>query len=375
MKSNREKLINYVKNGGEKFLFAPAIGANGGFETKLAGKTWISQTTLEDTKAACRRFNAIPLYRKWPYGVYDLTDSFQFEHRTEALGAGYNHISTLKTPVGSRVFRYIETEFIGDNPVEYYVKDEEDLDILEYVLDALLEVNDFSLITEDIKKFRAQIGEEETMMVIWASHQPYELLNFPDNVACAILATTERERYIHLMDKVLALNEKIIPAVAKGGADFIGITGPGSEMISPQYYKDFIVPYSKQVSDMAHDAGCLLYAHFCAKIEPMLSMGYYNQMGIDFFETLSEAPVGNVASIADAFEKISPTICTRGNIDLGAMQNETPEQIYERSMKILETAKRMGRKHILSATDFFMYDTKEENVQAMCRAVRDFNGE
>ena len=106
----------------------------------------------------------------------------------------------------------------------------------------------------------------------------------------------------------------------------------------------------------------------------MLTMGYYNQMGIDLFETLSEAPVGNVKSIEDAFSKLSPDICTRGNIGLDALLQETPEQIYDRSIRILETAKRMGRKHILAASDYLFYGTKEENVHAMCRAVRDFNG-
>jgi uroporphyrinogen-III decarboxylase len=106
----------------------------------------------------------------------------------------------------------------------------------------------------------------------------------------------------------------------------------------------------------------------------MLTKGYYNQMGIDLFETLSEAPVGNVKSIEDAFAKIDERICTRGNIGLDRLLSDTPEQIYEHSLHILETAKRMGRKHILAASDYMFYDIPAENVHAMCRAVRDFNG-
>lgn len=48
----REQLISYVKNGGEKFLCSPQIGAGAGFDTKLAGKSWIGDTTLEDTRRA-----------------------------------------------------------------------------------------------------------------------------------------------------------------------------------------------------------------------------------------------------------------------------------------------------------------------------------
>jgi hypothetical protein len=44
-------------------------------------------------------------------------------------------------------------------------------------------------------------------------------------------------------------------------------------------------------------------------------------------------------------------------------------------MRILETAKRMGRKHILAASDYMFYGIPAENVHAMCRAVRDFNAQ
>lgn len=105
----------------------------------------------------------------------------------------------------------------------------------------------------------------------------------------------------------------------------------------------------------------------------MLTMGYYNQMGIDLFETLSEAPVGNVKSIDDAFSKLDSNICTRGNIGLDVLLSETPEQIKQRSFKILEAAQKMGRKHILAASDYMFYEVPEENVHAMCEAVREFN--
>ena len=210
------------------------------------------------------------------------------------------------------------------------------------------------------------------MDIQWAM-QPYELFCFPSTADTAILATICEEQFMRLMDKVLELDEKLLKAVAAGGSDFVFLGGPGSEMISPAYYEKFLVPYSRQVTKMAHDAGLLVYSHICSPIEPMLSKGYYNQMGIDLFETLSEAPVGNVKSIEDAFSKLSPDICTRGNIGLDALLNETPEQIYERSWKILKAARNMGRKHILAASDYLFYDCKTENVHAMCAAVRDFN--
>jgi len=372
--TNREILKNYIRNGGNKFICSPQIGAGAGFDAKMTGKSWLS-VGLEETKNACRQFDMIPLYNLGLPDLSILTDTVSVSSTMtwSENNTRKNYKTVFKTPLGELYATSIEEEYKGGSPIEYYVKEEEDLDILEYYLDQLLEATDFSIITESVKKSRRIIGEADAMDIQWPM-QPYELLCFPNTADTAILATICEDRFRKLMDKILLLDERLIKAVAAGGSDFVFLGGPGSEMISPKYYENFLVPYSQQVTDMAHQEGLLVYSHICSPIEPMLSMGYYNQMGIDLFETLSEAPVGNVKSIADAFSKLDPQICTRGNIGLDALMFETPEQIYDRSIQILEAAKRMGRKHILAASDYLFYQCKEENVHAMCRAVKDFNG-
>ena len=96
-------------------------------------------------------------------------------------------------------------------------------------------------------------------------------------------------------------------------------------------------------------------------------------MGIDLFETLSQEPVGNVESIEDAFKKLDEDICTRGNIGLDELISSSPQEIMNHCEKILKTAKRMGRKHILAASDYLFYDIKKQNVHAMCEATKKFN--
>lgn len=372
--TNRERLINYIRNGGDKFLCSPQIGAGAGFDARLAGKTWLGQATMEDTMSAAAQFDMTPLYNM---GLPDLTRLVPEIHVTHTMtesrgGKRKEHKNVFSTPVGELTSSSIEDELSGGCPIEFYVKDEEDLNVLEYYLDRLLEVTDFSIVTEHVRNCRKLVGEENAFDIQWAM-QPYEMMGFPSTADTAILATVAEEQFRRIMDKVLRLDEKLIKAVAVGGSDFVFLGGPGSEMISPKYYENFMVPYSQMVTDMAHQEGLLIYSHICSPIEPMLTMGYYNKMGIDLFETLSPPPVGNVKSIEDAFSKLSPEICTRGNIGLDALLNETPEQIYEKAWHILEMAKKMGRKHILAASDYLFYETKVENVHAMCRAVRDFN--
>ncbi|MFV0400825.1 MAG: uroporphyrinogen decarboxylase family protein [Oscillospiraceae bacterium] len=372
--NNRELLKHYVVHGGDKAICSPQIGAGAGFDTMLAGKRWISETTLEDLAAAWKRFDVVPLYN---LGLPDLTQlvpdvETSAERHFEADKNRYVTDCRFCTPLGTLTSLLVEHEIDGVSQTKYLIVDEDELEILEIYLDRLLEVEGFSPITRGVREQREAVGEDVAMDIQWAM-QPYELLCFPNTVDTAVFAMTCPEIFTRLMEKILRLNEKLIPAVAAGGSDFVFLGGPGSEMISPDYYERFLVPYSKILSEMAHQNGLLIYSHICSPIEPMLTMGYYNQMGIDLFETLSQAPVGNVASIGDAFGKLDERICTRGNIGLDRLLNATPEEIREESLAILETAKRMGRKHILAASDYMFYQTKVENVQAMVDACAEFN--
>lgn len=373
--TNREKLLNYIKYGGDEFICSPQIGAGAGFDTKMVGKTWFSQTTHEDTKRVCEMFDMVPLYN---FGLPDLTALTSDIHwQGEPVTVNENgrrfYKNNFVTPKGTLYLTVIEDELKGSCQTKYLITQEEELDILEYYLDSLLEVKDYSDITRGVRGVRELLGEGEALDIQWAM-QPYELLCFPSTMDTAMLVFDRPAQFRRLMDKILQLDERLIRAVAAGGSDFVFLGGPGSEMISPKYYENYLVPYSKQVTDMVHEAGMLVYTHICSPIEPMLSKGYYNQMGIDLFETLSEAPVGNVKSIEDAFSKIDERICTRGNIGLDRLLSDSPEQIKEQSFHILEMAKRMGRKHILAASDYMFYEVPEENVHAMCEAVREFNG-
>ena len=371
--TNREKFINYVKNGGEPFC-SPQIGAGAGFDARLAGKTWLSQTTMEDTIAACKRFDMVPLYNM---GMLDLVSlvktitrsSDPVEYQKE--GKRRRHRSTLVSPKGELETVFIEDELSGSTVTKPLITKEEELDILEYFIDALLEFDDFPEVEQHIKNCRGFIGEDEALDIQWAM-QPYELLCFPDTQNTVLLSYDRPAQFRRLMNKILRLDELLLPAVAAGGADFVFLGGPGAEMISPKFYEDYLVPYSKIVTDMAHLNGLLVYTHICSPIEPMLTLGYYNKMGIDLFETLSGPPVGNVVSMRDAFSKLDPSICTRGNIGLDLLLNGKPEEIYANSIDIMQAAHEMGRKHILAATDYLFYGIPEQNVEAMCRAARDF---
>lgn len=367
--NKREVFNDYVKNGGEKFC-SPQIGAGAGFDTKFAGKEWICETTFEDTISTVESFDIVPLLNTGcsfeaciPEIVWETTLHEKGETRIKTE-------QKLVTPAGTLSRSIYEDVRSGGGMLKYPVTGEDDLSVLEYYLDAAINA-DYSKVTEEIAENVKMINGRAALDVQWPV-QPYELLCFPNTVDTVLLAADCPERFLKLMDKIVMLDEKLMKAVAKGGADFIFLGGPGSEMLSPRYYEDFIIPYSQTVTSIAHACGLMVYSHICSPIEPFLTMGFYNRMGIDLFETISPPPVGNVKSVKDALEKIDSRICTRGNVGLDVLLNSSKEEVKEKVFEILEQSR--GRKHIVAASDYLFYNIPVENVHAMACAIKEWKG-
>lgn len=367
--SKRETFINYVKDGGKKFC-SPQIGAGAGFDTKLAGKKWISETTFDDTLNAVERFDIVPLINVGC--AYESLLDIQWklistQQKDDKIWS--EHI--FETPVGNLSRTTIETIKEGLFMPEYPVTGENDLTVMEYYIDMLLDAN-FEEIVKLTQNSKDTINNKGAMSVQWAV-QPYELLCLPNTVDTLLLHTDYPKRCKKMMDKIVKIDKKLFKKVAEGGADFIFLGAPAAEMLSPAIYEKMIVPYSQIVTKAAHDCGLMVYSHICSPIEPFLSMGFYNQMGIDLFETLSSPPVGNIKSLSDALSKIDTSICTRGNIGLDILLNGSIDDVKRKTLDVLEAAE--GRKHIVAASDYLFYDIKEENVKAMADAVMEFNSD
>jgi len=367
--THKEKFIDYVKNGGKQ-ICSPQIGGGAGFDSKIVSKKWLSETTIEDTIFATQQFaGMVPLYNigvdfglcnnELAWKVIDTENTDEYR-KTQMK---------LETKVGALYQSVTEEPYKGGFRNLCPVTKEDDLKVLEYYIDTLIN-SDFSPIEVYVKEQVDIIAGRGALDVQWAT-QPYELLCFPDTVNTVMLAMDIPDRFKLIMDRILLLNKKLFKAVKSGGADFVFLGGPASEIVSPYIYDEFIVPYSQMTTEDAHNEGLLIYSHICSPIEPFLTKGYYNQMGIDLFETLSPPPVGNVVSIADALSKIDSNICTRGNLGLDVLLNSTPEIVREKTLEIINQSK--GRKHIVAASDYLFYDTPIENVQAMVNVCGEVN--
>lgn len=368
--NNRSAFIDYVKNGGKKPICSIQIGSGAGFDTRLSGKEWISETTIDDTIKVSEMFDMVPLYN---FGLDILAPSgIQWKVTSEEKSADYRKWEyVIETPFGNLTQTVIEQKNKGVTRTVDPVNGEEDLDKFEWLLDEVINGKYYGKLTENIAGAVGYIGDRGAVDFQWGM-QPYELFSFPNTLNTMFLAMDHEERFFGLMDKCLEISRKIVDCVKEGGGDFCFLGGPAAEMVNPFIYETFMVPYGRKITDYVHDAGMFVYSHVCSSVEPFLTNGYFNQLGIDLFETLSMPPVGNVASIEDAFSKIDGKMCTRGNVGLDKLINGTPDDIYAEVTHIMEMAIKYNRKHMVAASDYLMTECKEENVKAMCEAVKSF---
>ena len=368
----REKFIDYVINGGDKPLVSLQIGAGAGFDCKLAGKEWISDGTLDDTINAYNIVGGDVLLNIALPDAGRLVPELAWHSDMKINGNNKIITSILPTPFGEISWKFQEQKMHGLTPLKYpLTMDSENVfDVVKWYAENYGKLNE--KMNELIEPLIRKAQPHGAVSVQW-NIQPFELMGLLSVENLAMLALINPEEYRRTCDLIRDVNIELIKSVFACDADFVFLGAPGVEMLSPQIYEDFIIPDSKIITDAIHNIGGLVYSHICSPIEPFLSNGYYNQMGIDLFETLSPPPVGNVENLAEARKILDDNICTRGNIGLDILLNASREEVEKETIKIIEQTR--GSKHIIAASDYLFYDIPLENVKTVIQTVENYSGE
>lgn len=368
----REAFVDYIRHGDEKPFVSLQIGAGAGFDTKLAGKKWSSETTFEDTIRAYELAGGYPMFNVGLPDVGSANPAFAKKISVENRENERIVESRLETPFGRLYWKGHEVPKQGFVPLQYPVSFEDGekaFDLVRWTADQHAAALGF--IGEEVKKTLDILQPHGPVSVQW-NLQPFELFGLPTVDNLVMLAMVYPEPYRKCCDYVLEINLDICKAVFEAGADFVFLGGPGSEMLSPGLYREYLIPDSRIITDYVRSLGGLTYTHICSPIQPFLDQGLYNEMGIDLFETLSPPPVGNVESLKKARQILPGEMCTRGNIGLDVLLNGTIEEVEQKTLEIIEQT--CGYKHMIAASDYLFYDIPLENVQAMVRTAENWSG-
>lgn len=364
----RQSFVQYVRHGGHQACVSLQIGAGAGFDAKLAGKQWNSEATIADTLAAYAQVGGLVLVNVGLPEPGEVVPAAAWNTRTTSDDAHTRIIErALECPFGLLQWRCVEQPRHGATPRVYPVTMDTDnpFDIIRWYADQYGHMIDIA--PELLGPVLTEIGQQGAVSVQW-NLQPFELFGLASVDTLAMLASLEADAYRRTCDHIRDINAALARAVVGAGADFVFLGGPAAEMISPSLYEQFIIPDSEVLSEVVHEAGGLVYSHICSPIEPFLTMGFYNRMGIDLFETLSPPPVGNVDNLADARRCLDRDICTRGNIGLDVLLQGPVERIEQATIEVLQATS--GYKHMVAASDYLFYDVPLEHVRAVVRTVQ-----
>lgn len=364
--SLRSAFIDYVRHGGDKPVVSLQIGAGAGFDAKLAGKPWFSDAALDDTIRAYETVGGLPLYNIGLPDLGSVVPELVWQRSTVAQGKARRQTqSFLETPYGILATETIEEPLKGCVPTRYPLAFGDSLDVVKWMAEQSARAIPY--VGELLAPTLSKLHPHGPVSVQW-NIQPFELLGLANAVDEGMMATSDPEEYRAVCDIVRDVNIELVDRVIAAGADFVFLGGPGAEAASPFIYETFLVPDSRAITRAVREAGGLVYSHICSPVEPFLSAGYYNEMGLDLFETLTPPPAGNVTDLEAARRMLPESMCTRGNIGLDVLLNGSPDDVAREAQRIINDTR--GYKHMVAASDYLFYDIPLENVRALVETVQ-----
>lgn len=198
--------------------------------------------------------------------------------------------------------------------------------------------------------------------------------NGPLNVASQVLSLDEllmglldEPEAVHaLLRRCTEVSAAYARELVKAGADCIayGHATASSTVISREHYREFALPYEKQLVQAIHQSGAKAVTHICGNIEPIADL--INQNGADIID------FDHACDIRSIRRKLGTEKPLRGNIDPTLLAFGTPQLVRAEVKALLQTAKKTKGRLILGTGCEVALNTPAENLHAFVDAGREF---
>ena len=169
-----------------------------------------------------------------------------------------------------------------------------------------------------------------------------------------------------LLEYCTDASSQFIKLMAQTGCDMVsnGDSPAGPEMISPEMYLKFAMPYEKKIVEVAHQAGVAYALHICGNTEAILD-----------YMLLTEADAYELdykTDITEIFSTLSNTVTLIGNIDpSGVLALGTIDVVKKKTNELLSIYKNSNR-FILNAGCAIPPNTPPANLKMMIDTARNF---
>lgn len=160
--------------------------------------------------------------------------------------------------------------------------------------------------------------------------------------------------------------KQFISLMADTGAHMVsnGDSPAGPEMISPDMYETFALPYERRLVEQAHSKGASYALHVCGNTAPILE--HMLTTGADALE------LDYKTDTRTAYDICHDKTTFIGNLDpTGVIAFGTPQVVREKTLELLKVYSGSPR-FVLNAGCCIPPDTPAENLMAMIETARTF---
>jgi len=279
---------------------------------------------------------------------------------------------TLHTPYGDLTRRRESSTTSARQIEESTLTAEERHKIIEWYADELLSC-DLDLVKAQIKGHTDVRGERG--LISSSVADPWSLYGLLGRSFEALIYhyADHPEEHRRLADRILEVSRFQADVILENDYDLIWNGGIGGTTItSPNYYRSTRMPYAKAINDYVKGRGGLIYAHDCGRSATMIREGLYNELAPSCLETMAPPPAGDIDDLRVYREMLDPSICTKGNIDVGFLLHASVEDVREATLEVIEATK--GFRHMVGTGDDVYDGTPIENLKAMVEVSKNYSG-
>ncbi|MFC1551681.1 uroporphyrinogen decarboxylase family protein [Candidatus Latescibacterota bacterium] len=158
------------------------------------------------------------------------------------------------------------------------------------------------------------------------------------------LAATNKSKFRQLLDFYAErLHDFLDSVLEQGGGPLFRIIGPEActpPYMYPESFREFVADYDTPLIRKIQKAGCFARLHCHGNIARVADIML--EMQPDAIDPL-EAPPGGDIELEDAVNKLGGDICLMGNIQESLFELNTPEEVREEVLNVMEIADKNGR--------------------------------
>lgn len=194
-------------------------------------------------------------------------------------------------------------------------------------------------------------------------------VDMPFAEACSVCGVSEFMMMLYteplLAHKILEFLTDIVIdfslAQIETGAPMIGAGDAAASLISPEFYREFALPYEQRVCKAVQSKGGLVKLHICGNTSHIL-----NDMVLSGADLFNVDHLVEFTIAADIYQKAGKSF--KGNLNpVADILQSAPEECHKKACDLVSMAK--GMRYMLSAGCEIPAEVSDEVFAAFCNAV------